>query len=50
MLWASGKGAVGRGREPGIALFEGGNRTAPVAILWTGFKASSDYELETFLN
>ena len=33
LLWASGKGAVGRGREPGRALFEGGNRTAAVAIL-----------------
>ena len=47
LLWALGKGAVRSGREPGMAPFEGGNSTAAVAIVWTGFKASNDCELET---
>lgn len=33
MLWVSGNGAVGRNREPGKTLFDGGNSTPAVAIL-----------------
>lgn len=39
VLWVSGKGAVGRSREPGKTMLDGGNWTAPVAIvfflIWT---------------
>lgn len=36
ICWVSGKEAVARGCEPGKMLFDGGNRIAAVAILWTG--------------